>query len=62
MPRKLQIKQIRSGIRKPGIQRRTLVALGLTHHQKVVTQPDNPQIRGMIKRVSHLVSVEEIDE
>lgn len=61
MPGKLEIKQVRSGIRRPERQRRTLVALGLTHHQKVVVKPDNPQIRGMIRKVSHLVAVREID-
>ena len=61
MPGKLEIKQVRSGIRKPERQRRTLVALGLTHHQMVVVKPDNPQIRGMIRKVSHLVAVREID-
>jgi large subunit ribosomal protein L30 len=59
--KRLEIKQVRSAIRKPKKQRRTLVALGLTHHQKVVTQPDNPQIRGMIGKVSHLVEVKEIE-
>jgi len=60
-PGKLEIRQIRSGIRKPEIKRRTLVALGLTHHQMVVVQPDNPQIRGMIRKISHLVDYREID-
>jgi len=62
MSRKLEIKQVRSGIKRPKGQRRTLVALGLTHHQKVVIKPDNPPIRGMIRKVSHLVKVSEIDE
>ncbi|OGF97048.1 MAG: 50S ribosomal protein L30 [Candidatus Glassbacteria bacterium RBG_16_58_8] len=61
MPGKLQIKQVRSRIKRPESQRRTLIALGLTHHQKVVIQPDNPQIRGMIRKVSHLVEVKEIE-
>ncbi len=58
----LEIKQVRSGIKRPKKQRRTLVALGLTHHQKVVVRPDNPQVRGMIRKVIHLVDVKEINE
>lgn len=38
----------------------TVKALGLTKIGSFVEQKDNPQIRGMIKRVFHLVSVEEI--
>lgn len=37
----------------------TVKALGLKKIGSVVEQNDNPQIRGMITRVSHLVSVEE---
>ena len=43
------------------MQRRTLRALGLRHHQDEVVQADNEAIRGMIRRVSHLVEVEEMD-
>ncbi|MEG2189318.1 MAG: 50S ribosomal protein L30, partial [Christensenella sp.] len=38
----------------------TLKALGLRKMGKVVTQPDNPPIRGMVFTVKHLVSVEEV--
>ena len=40
-------------------QAKILEALGLTKLQQVVVKPDNDAIRGMIKTVSHLVSVEE---
>ncbi|MFC4804204.1 50S ribosomal protein L30 [Filifactor villosus] len=40
-------------------QRKTLVALGLKKRHQTVEKPDNPQVRGMIKTVSHLVEVEE---
>ena len=40
-------------------QRGTLVALRLKKRHQTVEKPDNPQIRGMIKTVSHLVEVEE---
>jgi len=53
----LRIRQVRSGIdRPPGIQR-TLEALGLKHHQDVVTHKDHPAIRGMLYKVRHLVKV-----
>ena len=57
---KLKITQIRSTIRRDEKQKRTVAALGLRRLHHSVVQPDNPQIRGMIHRVSHLVQVEEI--
>ena len=55
----LLVTQVRSGIGRPPAQRRTLRALGLGRIGKSRTLPDRPEIRGMIFRVSHLVSVEE---
>ncbi len=43
-------------------QQRTVEALGLKKIGSSVIQPDNPAIRGMIFRVKHMVSVEEIAE
>lgn len=57
--RTLRVKQVRSGIGHAFTYRRTLVALGLSYHQKVVTLPDNPSVRGMLTKVRHLVSVVE---
>ena len=54
----IKIKQIRSRIRRPKDQKRTLDALGLRKIGKVVEHNDNPAIRGMIEKVKHLVSVE----
>lgn len=59
--RLLRITQIRSGIGRPEVHRRTLKALGLRRHQQTVVQEDNPAIRGMIEQVRHLVAVEEIE-
>lgn len=59
MAERLRIRQVKSGVGMERRQRRTLRALGLRHHQDVVEQPDNPAIRGMIAKVSHLVEVEE---
>lgn len=57
---KLKITQIRSAIRRQENQKRTIKALGLHRLHHTVIQPDNPQIRGMINKVSHLLEVEEI--
>jgi large subunit ribosomal protein L30 len=59
---RIRIKQVRSGVGKPGDQRLTLRALGLKHHQDSVVQPDNPAIRGMVFHVRHLVEVSEVAE
>lgn len=61
MAKKLLIRQVKSGLGTPAVQRRTLRALGLKHHQDAVVHEDNPAIRGMVRRVSHLVEVEETD-
>ncbi|MBO7490611.1 MAG: 50S ribosomal protein L30 [Bacteroidales bacterium] len=58
--KKLRIKQVRSKIGRPADQKRTLEALGLrkiNHSREVVA---TPQICGMIDKVKHLITVEEI--
>jgi large subunit ribosomal protein L30 len=54
----IKIKQIRSRIRCPKDQKRTLDALGLRKLGRVVEHNDNPAIRGMIEKVKHLVEIE----
>jgi len=54
----VRIKQVRSRIRCPKDQKRTLDALGLRKIGRVVEHNDNPAIRGMIEKVKHLVSIE----
>ena len=56
---KLKITQVRSLIRHPEKQKRTMKALGLRRMHQTVELQDTPQIRGMITKVRHLVSVEE---
>ena len=56
---KIKIKQIRSRIGRPKDQRRTLGALGLRKINAVVEHNATPQILGMVKKVSHLVTVVE---
>lgn len=55
----IKIKQVRSRIKCPKVQKRTLDTLGLRKLNRVVEHEDNPSIRGMIEVVKHLVLVEE---
>ncbi|MBD3257475.1 50S ribosomal protein L30 [candidate division GN15 bacterium] len=59
---KLKVTQVRSTIDRKEPQKRTMVALGLTRMNRSVVHNDTPQIRGMIRAVSHLVKVEEVEE
>jgi large subunit ribosomal protein L30 len=56
----LKITLVKSTIKCKQAQKATVAALGLHKTGSTVTQKDNPQIRGMIKKVEHLVQVEEI--
>lgn len=56
----LRVTQKRSVIGAPPDQRRTVRALGLKRIRDVAEHPDRPEIRGMIRKVSHLVDVEEV--
>ena len=53
----IKIKQIKSKIGAPIDQKRTLQALGLHKISQVIEKEDNPVIRGMIRKVHHLVTV-----
>ncbi|MDO5395336.1 MAG: 50S ribosomal protein L30 [Bacteroidales bacterium] len=53
----IKIKQIKSRINCPAVQKRTLDALGLHKMNHTVTHEDTPSIQGMIKKVHHLVEV-----
>ena len=53
----IKIKQIKSKIGYPVDQKRTLEALGLHKIGQVVEKDDTPVIRGMIRKVHHLVNV-----
>ncbi len=59
---KLKVTQIKSTIDRKEPQKRTITALGLGRIRKSVVHNDTPQIRGMVKAVRHLVTVEEINE
>jgi large subunit ribosomal protein L30 len=56
---KITITQTRSQIRRPFDQKRTLKALGLGRIGRTVEHEATPQIRGMVEKIRHLISVEE---
>jgi large subunit ribosomal protein L30 len=56
----LRVTQVRSAIGSKPKHRGTLRALGLRGIGRVNDLPDRPEIRGMLARVTHLVSVEEV--
>ena len=60
--KKLKVKQIRSGIGRMEQQRRVLKGLGLRGPHSEVVVDNTPSFRGMVKKVLHLVEVEEVNE
>jgi len=58
----LKITKIKSEIGRPEKQRKILRGMGLNKLNSTVTLTDTPQVRGMINKVIHLVSVEESKE
>lgn len=56
---KLKITWVKSAIGYKKNQKATIVALGLSRLGQTVERPDNPQVRGMVFAVRHLVQVEE---
>jgi large subunit ribosomal protein L30 len=60
MANKLQITLTRSVIGRPQDQRETVKALGLRKLHQTVEKQDNAAMRGMINKVSHLVTVKEV--
>ena len=53
----IKVKQIKSKIGYPVDQKRTLEALGLRKIGQVVEKEDSPAIRGMVRKVHHLVTI-----
>jgi len=51
------VEQIGSPIRRPAIQRATLIGLGLNKMHKRRTLVDSPQVRGMVAKIHHLVRI-----
>ena len=59
MAKTLVVKQIGSPIRRPAIQRQTLIGLGLNKMHRTRELEDTPAIRGMIRKIPHLVEIVE---
>jgi large subunit ribosomal protein L30 len=53
----IRIEQVNSGIGRPRSQREVLKSLGLRRIRHVVERQDTPAVRGMVKKISHLVRV-----
>ena len=60
--KKLKIRQIKSYIGRPEKQRKILRGMGLGRINRTVLLNNTPEIRGMVEKVIHLVSVEELEE
>jgi large subunit ribosomal protein L30 len=58
----LRITLVRSAIGRDYTQKDTVRSLGLRKLNKTVTVRDTPQVRGMVRKVQHLVQVEEIEQ
>jgi len=56
----ITLEQIGSPLRRPDIQRRTLIGLGLNKMNRRRTLEDTPAVRGMINKIPHLVRI--VDE
>jgi len=59
--KKIKITQVKSGIDRPERQKQTLLALGLKKMHATKEVDATPQILGMVRKVDHLVKVEEIN-
>ena len=55
----IKIKQVKSRIKCPAVQKRTLDALGLRKLNHTVVKENTPSVMGMVRKVRHLVEVTE---
>ena len=62
MGKQLKVTLVRSYIGRPEAQRRVLRGMGLGKINKTVLLNDTPEIRGMIRKVIHLVAAVEVEE
>ena len=53
----IKIKQVRSAIKRPARQKKTMQALGFRKLNQVIEKEATPQIMGMIKKVEHMIEV-----
>ena len=59
--KRVKVTQTGSPIRRPKVQRETLVGLGLNKMNRSRILEDTPAVRGMIAKVRHMVRVEEVE-
>ena len=57
---KIRVTQVKSKIGRPERQKRTMLALGLNKMNQTVEHEATPQVLGMVKKVAHLLKVEEV--
>jgi large subunit ribosomal protein L30 len=62
MAKRLKVTQVRSAIGRIEEQKRTIKALGIRKRGRSAVHDDTPAVRGMIRAVRHLVTVEEAGE
>ncbi len=62
MGKQLKITQVKSYIGRPEAQRRVLRGMGLGKVNRTVLLNDTPEIRGMVRKVVHLVAAVEVEE
>lgn len=59
MAKTIVVKQVGSPIRRPEVQRKTLIGLGLNKMHRIRELEDTPSVRGMVNAVPHLVEITE---
>ena len=57
---KIRITQVKSIIGRPERQKRTMLAIGLKKMNQTIQHESTPQVLGMIKKVAHLLKIEEV--
>lgn len=57
MAKTIVVKQVASAARRPDIQRRTLIGLGLNKINRTRELEDTPSVRGMVNKIPHLVQI-----
>lgn len=58
--KQIKVTLVKSGIGRPERQKNTLIGLGLGKLNRAVVREDTPCVRGMVNKVAHLVTVEEL--
>jgi len=61
MANRIKVTLVRSGIGRPETQKRTLRGMGLTRLNRSVILEDSAEVRGMVRKVSHLVRVSPVE-